>query len=101
MAPGQTLRDQTSPEQFAGLQRMMVEERVRHATEGGEAHIASAAPPGQGFALQNDQDSFDFGREAQATIAPSWRNQVTISSVEAILEHAPGQSIELIAPRPL
>jgi fermentation-respiration switch protein FrsA (DUF1100 family) len=101
MDPGQTLRDQTTPEQFGAFQKMLVKERVRHATDGGEVYIPSAAPPGQGFALQNDQDSYNFGHEARTTIAPSWRNQVTMSSLEAILEYAPGKSIELIAPRPL
>lgn len=70
MDPGQTLRDQTTPEQFAAFQQMLVKERVRHATDGGEVYIPSAAPPGQGFALQNDQDSYNFGHEAQTTIAP-------------------------------
>ena len=57
--------------------------------------------PGDGFALQIDQDSYDFAHEAQATVAPSWRNDITMSSFEAILEYAPAKSIELIAPRPL
>ena len=99
MDPGQTVRDQTTPEQFAALQQLLIKERVRHATDRGEVYIPSAAPPDQGFALQNDQDSYDFGQEAQRTIAPSWRNQVTMSSIEAISEHAPGKSIELIAPQ--
>ena len=87
--------------QFAELEQMTVQERVRHATEGGEVYIPDIALPGQGFALQSDQDSWDFAQEAQATGAPSWRNQVTMSSFEPILEHAPARSIELIAPRPL
>jgi fermentation-respiration switch protein FrsA (DUF1100 family) len=101
MDPGQIVRNQTTPEQFAALQQLLIKERIRHATDGGEVYIPSAAPPDQGFALQIDQDSYDFGQEAQRTIAPSWRNQVTMSSIEAISEHAPGRSIELIAPRPL
>jgi fermentation-respiration switch protein FrsA (DUF1100 family) len=88
-------------EQFAALEQMTVKERVRHATEGGEEYIPDIALPGQGFALQSDQDSYDFAQEAQAAGAPSWRNQVTMSSFEAILEHAPSRSVELIAPRPL
>jgi nicotinate-nucleotide pyrophosphorylase (carboxylating) len=87
--------------QFAELEQMTVQERVRHATEGGEVYIPDIALPGQGFALQSDQDSWDFAQEAQATGAPSWRNQVTMSSFEPILEHAPARSVELIAPRPL
>ena len=37
---------------------------------------------GVDFALQSDQDSYDFAQEAQATGAPSWRNQVTMSSFD-------------------
>jgi fermentation-respiration switch protein FrsA (DUF1100 family) len=87
--------------QFAALEQMTVQERVRHAAEGGEEYIPDIALPGQGFALQSDQDSWDFAQEARAMGAPSWRNQVTMSSFEPILEHAPARSIELIAPRPL
>ena len=88
-------------EQFAALEQLTVQERVRHVTEGGEVYIPDIGLPGQGFALQTDQESYDFARGAQATIAPSWRNEVTMSSLDAILEHAPAKSIELIAPRPL
>src|SRR6266702_8572593 len=47
-------------EQLAALEQMTVQERVRHATEGGEKYIPDIALPGQGFALQSDQDSYDF-----------------------------------------
>jgi hypothetical protein len=71
MDPGQTERDQTTPEQLAPLQRLLIKERIRHGTDGGEVYIPSAAPPDHGFALQIDQDSYDFGQEAHRTIAPS------------------------------
>jgi len=97
----QITRAAVGAEQFAALEQMTVQERIRHATEGGEAYILDIGQPGQGFALQTDQESWDFAQEAKATVAPSWRNEVTMSSFEAILEHAPARSIELIAPRPL
>jgi len=97
----QITREVVGAEQFSGLQQMAIEERIRHMTEGGERYIPSAARPGDGFALQVDQDSYEFGTRAKATIAPRWRNEVTMSSLDAILEHAPGRFIELIAPRPL
>jgi uncharacterized protein len=97
----QIIRGLAGPEQFAGLQQLMIQERIRHATEGGEHYIPSTGRPGEGFALQADQDSYDFGQRAQATVAPAWRNQVTMSSLGAILEHAAGRFIDLIAPRPL
>jgi fermentation-respiration switch protein FrsA (DUF1100 family) len=89
------------PEQFAAVEQLTVAERIRHATEGGEQYVPSAALPGQGFAFQVNRETYEFGHEAQATVAPSYRNEVTMSSLEAILEHAPARSIELIAPRPL
>ena len=94
-------RSALGPEQFAALEQMTVDERIRHATEGGERYVPSAGPPDKGFALQNDPDTYNFGHDAQATVAPSYRNEVTMSSLEAVLEHAPARSIELIAPRPL
>src|SRR5712692_1662231 len=101
MDVARTLRATIGAEQFASLQQMAVQERIRHAEEGGEVYIPSTGLPGQGFALQSDQDSYDFGHEAKATIAPSWRNEVTLSSLGAVLEYAPARTIEMIAPRPL
>jgi fermentation-respiration switch protein FrsA (DUF1100 family) len=101
MDVGQIIRGLAGPEQFAGLRQLTIQERIRHAIEGGERYIPSTGQPGEGFALQADQESFDFGHRAHATVAPAWRNEVTMSSLEAILDHAPGRFIELIAPRPL
>jgi hypothetical protein len=36
---------------------------------------------------------------AKATITPAWRNEVAMSSLDAILERAPGRFIDLVAPR--
>jgi fermentation-respiration switch protein FrsA (DUF1100 family) len=97
----QIIRGRAGPERFADLRQLTIQERVRHAIEGDERHVPSTGRPGEGFALQADQESYDFGHQAQATIAPAWRNEVTMGSLEAILEHAPGRFIDLIAPRPL
>jgi uncharacterized protein len=85
-------------DQLAALEQTTIQERVRHATEGGEVYIPDIGKPDDGPALQVDQESWDFAHEAASA---SWRNQVSVSSFEAILEHAPAKSIELIAPRPL
>lgn len=95
------MRERLGATQFRALQQMAVQERLRHVEEGGEIYIPSAGLPGEGFALQYDKDSYDFGREAQATIAPAWRNAVTLSSLEPILEYAPATTIDMIAPRAL
>ncbi|MEI9885528.1 MAG: alpha/beta fold hydrolase [Rhizomicrobium sp.] len=88
-------------EGLAGLEQMTVKERARHFVEGGEVYIANALPPGNGLALQPDAASFEFATRAQATVAPNWRNEVTLSSIAAVIEHAPGRFVDLVAPRPL
>ena len=94
-------RQVTSPEQFAAFQQLAVGERVRRAGECGEVYIANALPPGQGPAMQVDQETYDWLIRAQSTVAPSWVNEVAVSSFEAILEHVPAKSIERVSPRPL
>jgi fermentation-respiration switch protein FrsA (DUF1100 family) len=51
--------------------------------------------------MQVDKETFDWLMQAQTTVAPSWRNEVAVSSFEAILEHAPAKSVERVSPRPL
>jgi uncharacterized protein len=98
----QMLRAATSAEQFAAMEQLIIQERVRRATQGGEAYVPNVAPPGyQGFAFQTDPGSNEYFPVSSPDLAPSWRNELTMSSLDAILEYAPGRSIELIAPRPL
>jgi len=94
----QITRAAAGPDQFTRLQQMTVQERIRHALEGGERYVLNTARPGEGFALQPDQDSYDFAHGAGAA---TWRNEIAMSSLEALLEHAPGRFIDLVAPRPL
>ena len=82
------------------LAEMTTRERQRQAVEGGEVYIQKVGQPGQ-LALQTDQASYDFSMTAHATVAPSWRNEATMSSLSAILEYAPARVIDLIAPKPL
>ena len=70
----QITREVVGPKQFAGLQQMAIQERTRHATEGGEHYVPNAGRPGEGMALQ---------------------------ALDAILEYASGRFIDLVAPRPL
>jgi hypothetical protein len=91
----------SSPEQFEVFRAMIAHERTRKAVEGTELYIPNAAPTGSGPAMQVDDETHDWLINAQRTVAPAWRNEVTVGSFEAILEHAPAKSIERISPRPL
>ncbi len=46
-------------------------------------------------------DSWTWFTENGATIAPSWRNEVTLRSVEMLSEYEPGDYIARISPTPL
>jgi len=46
-------------------------------------------------------DSYTWFTETQKSRAPSWRNEVTLRSVEMFLEYEPGSYIEHIGPTPL
>jgi uncharacterized protein len=98
----QLTRAVVGEEPFAAMEQMTVQERVRHVTEGGEVYVPSVAAPHQeGFAFQTDPGSNQYFPVSTPEIAPSWRNELALSSLEALLEYSPGRSIELIAPRPL
>jgi uncharacterized protein len=89
-------------DKFAQLEQLVVQERRRNATEGGEVYAPNVAPPDfQGFAFQTDRGSNEYFPVSDSDIAPSWHNELTMSSLEAILEYAPGNAIDLIAPRAL
>jgi len=53
MDPGQTVRDQTTPEQFAALQQLLIKERIRHATDGGESLYPQCRSTGSWFRSPN------------------------------------------------
>jgi hypothetical protein len=97
------MRQSVGDEEFFQMEELAVRERVRRMREGGEVYAPNAVPPGYhgGFAFQPDAGSYGFFPVRNPESAPSYRNEMTMSSLEAILEYAPGLSIELIAPRPL
>jgi hypothetical protein len=85
MDANEIMKATATPEQYATLEQMTVQERIRRATEGGEVYIPNTLSPGQSFAFQPDPESYEFAHKAQATVAPSWRDEVTMSSIGACL----------------
>jgi hypothetical protein len=58
------------------------------ATEGGEVYIPNTLSPGQSFAFQPDPESHEFDHKAQATVAPSWREELEGTHYSVYLEAA-------------
>ena len=47
------------------------------------------------------QDCYDFFTQSGDTVAPAWRNEVTLKSIELLNEYEPGYAIDRISPTPL
>ena len=91
----------TPVDAFAELWQTAAADRSRRYQGGPVVCMPNAAPAGAGPALQIDNETYAWLTEAQSTVAPSWQNKVTVDSIERILEHAPGLSIDRISPKPL
>jgi fermentation-respiration switch protein FrsA (DUF1100 family) len=47
------------------------------------------------------QDCYDFFVGSQHSVAPAWRNEVTLKSIEMLNEYEPGYAVDRISPTPL
>jgi hypothetical protein len=54
-----------------------------------------------GSALMASAESWEFFTKTAQDRAPSWRNEVTVRSLERIIEFEPGDGIHRISPSPL
>ena len=63
-------------------------------------YIKVIAPPGEPQAL-GDAESYEFFENVASKIAPNWKNQVTIESLEKMLEYNVSVVLPRIAPTPV
>ena len=88
------------PDVFAEFHQMLAQDRL--ARYGGEesARIPVVAPEGEPSALPTP-DSYEWFTQTGDNIAPSWRNEVSLESMEKFLEYSPAANIHRISPTPL
>ena len=84
-------------DQMAGL---LVLDRVVRFTAGAVNELKVVAPPGEPCVLAVP-DAYEWFEKLGAELAPTWRNAVTLESLEQMLEYDPAGPIELISPTPL
>lgn len=87
------------PDQLAQLQDMIARERVERFRTGKVGRLPVVAPPGEPCMLPARSEYERLMRQSRE--APTWRNYLTIESLEKILEYSPGSAIRWIAPTPL
>lgn len=88
------------PDIFAGFHGMLAQDReARYAGET-SAGVPVVAPEGEPSALPTPE-SYEWFTTTAESLAPNWRNEVSLESMESFLEYDPAGSIRLISPTPL
>ena len=88
-------------DQIAGLQdAFQADRRARYAGEPA-AMIPVVSEDPAGPAALPTPDSFEWFTQTAEARAPSWRNEVTLQSVELFTEYEPGAYLPFVSPTPL
>jgi fermentation-respiration switch protein FrsA (DUF1100 family) len=69
--------------------------------QSGAATTIKAVSDGTENAMLPNPEAFAFYPKLAETIAPNWKNLVTVESMEKLIEYDPVYSIDLIAPTPM
>jgi pimeloyl-ACP methyl ester carboxylesterase len=86
-------------EMRAALVEALIVERERIHAGGAPQTMPVVAPAGEPAALPGDESWQWF--QSYAERAPNWRNEITLRSLERLLEYAPLRWMDRIAPTPL
>jgi uncharacterized protein len=86
---------------IAPVLAMCAEDRLKRYQGGAPALLPVVSEDPAGPAALPTPDSWHWFTETGRKRAPSWRNEVTLRSVELFLGYEPGAYIELISPTPL
>lgn len=88
------------PEPLEGFLDWLAQDRIERYKTGKVNTVPVVAPAGQPCALPH-AEGYEWFIKAGETVAPSWRNEVTVESLEKFLEYSPIAFIHRISPTPL
>jgi fermentation-respiration switch protein FrsA (DUF1100 family) len=88
------------PDHFVQFLNFLIQDRIQRYKTGQVNYLKVVAPEGEPSVLPTPE-SYQWFTQAGNTLAPNWRNQVTVESLEKFLEYDPAGSIHLISPTPL
>jgi fermentation-respiration switch protein FrsA (DUF1100 family) len=86
---------------ISGFQRMFEDDRRTRYAGGAPAMVPVVSADPAGPAALPTADSYAWFTETAKLRAPSWKNEVTLRSVELFMEYEPGTYIGFISPTPL
>jgi fermentation-respiration switch protein FrsA (DUF1100 family) len=87
---------------FMAALRAQLDDERRNLYEGGECTLMPVVDPDPlAPSVMPSTESWEFFNKAAQERAPSWRNELTLSSLERLIEHEPGEGIHRISPTAL
>jgi uncharacterized protein len=86
---------------LAGVQKMFSEDRRARMAGNPPAMIPVVAQDPSAPSALPTPDSWAWFTETGRTLAPSWKNEVTLRSVEMFTEYEPGSYVSFVSPTPL
>ena len=96
-----TVRRLVRPDRLAVLHKMFAEDRRGRIAGKQPAMIPVVAEDQSAPSAVPTPDSWRWFTETGRTRAPSWKNEVTLRSVEMFTEYEPGCYVRFISPTPL
>jgi len=93
-------RRRRDPEQYDKLGALLMQDRIARYKTGVVNYLKVVAPEGEPCVIRT-AEAYEWFMHAGRSIAPNWRNQVTVESLEKEREFDPVGPIRLIAPTPL
>ena len=87
-------------EGLAKMQGWLGWDRTTRYQSGTVTYMKAVSDGSENAMLPNPEANAFYPRLGQ-TIAPIWKNQVTVESVEKLIEYDPGYAVEQISPTPL
>lgn len=88
------------PDVFASFHDMLAQDRTSRYEGTESVQIPIVAPEGEPCALPTPE-SYEWFIRTGENIAPNWRNEVSLESMEKFLEYNPAANIHRISPTPL
>ncbi|HEU0026927.1 MAG TPA: alpha/beta hydrolase [Ktedonobacterales bacterium] len=85
---------------FGQFIESLAQDRLQRYQNGAVNYVNVVAPEGEPSALPTPE-SYEWFMRTSQTVAPSWKNQVTMESMERFLEYNPAANIHRISPTPL
>jgi len=100
MDPGHAMRATAGKEGFDAYLQMLVADHAARNAGKPAGEIAIVAPPGEPCILSTP-DSYEWFQRSTVAKAPTWLNRTSLESVARLIEYAPANVIDFIAPKPL